>query len=255
MIGMNPACQTIDFFGVSIDFSEIVSFLRNSLQLKEICQQVLYRRIIERVARERGLTVSDEEIEIELAHQRRDRDLENDADLLTWLTDRMLDREAWKASTRDRLLAQKLNQRLFSLEVERFFNQNPTAFEQVLLYQIVVSSAAEALEILYRLQEAQISFYEAAHFYDISKQRRLRCGYEGKIYRAHLRPDIAAIVFSGTVGQAIGPLQTDAGYCLLLVEEFISAQLTSERFQEILQLLFQQWLALELSSMLPSDRE
>ena len=252
---MNPAGQTVNFFGLPIDFAEIISFLRNSLQLKEVCQQVLYHRIIERVARERGLTVEDEEIQADLDRQRRDRDLEMDADLLTWLTDRMLDREAWEAGTRDRLLAQKLNKRLFSLEVERFFNQNPSAFEQVLLYQIVVSSAAEALEILYRLQEAQISFYQAAHFYDISKQRRLHCGYEGKIYRAHLRPDIAAMVFSGTVGQAIGPLQTDAGYCLLLVEEFFSAQLTSERFQEILERLFQQWLELELSSMLRSERE
>jgi len=251
---MNPARQTVDFFGVSIDFAEIISFLRNSLQLREVCQQVLYRRIIERVARERGLTVDDEEVQAELERQRRDRDLEMDADLLTWLTDRMLDREAWEAGTRDRLLAQKLNKRLFYLEVERFFNQNPSEFEQVLLYQIVVSSAAEALEILYRLQEAQISFYEAAHFYDISEKRRLQCGYEGKIYRAHLLPDIAALVFSGIVGQAIGPLQIDAGYCLLLVEEFFAAQLTAERSQEILERLFQQWLELELSAML-NNRE
>ena len=252
---MNPARQTVNFFGLPIEFAEIISYLRKNLQLKEVCQQILYRRIIERVARERGLTVDDEEIQAELDRQRRDRDLEMNADLLTWLKDRLLDRETWEDSIRDRLLAQKLNQRLFSLEVERFFNQNPSAFEQVLLYQIVVSSAAEALEILYRLQEAQISFYEAAHFYDISEKRRLQCGYEGKIYRAQLRPDIAAIVFSGAVGQAIGPLETDAGYCLLLVEEFFSAQLTSERFKEILERLFQQWLALELSSMLRSDKE
>lgn len=250
---MNSARQTVNFFGISIEFVEIISFLQNNLQLKEVCQQILYRRIIERVARERGLTVEHEEIQAEVNRQRRDRDLEMDADLLTWLADRLLDREAWEASIRDRLLTEKLNQHLFALEVERFFNHNPGEFERVLLYQIVVSSAAEALEILYRLQEGQISFYEAAHFYDINEQRRLQCGYEGRIYRSQLQPDIAAIVFSGAVGQAIGPLQVDAGYCLLLVEEFFSAQLTSERFQEILERLFQRWLALELSSMLQSD--
>ncbi|WP_347276431.1 peptidylprolyl isomerase [Chroococcidiopsis sp [FACHB-1243]] len=250
VVFMNPAPHSVDFFGLSIEFAEIVSYLQKNLQLKEVCQQILYRRIIERVARERGLTVEAEEIQAELERQRRDRDLEIDADLLTWLTDRLLDRETWEASIRDRLLAEKLNQRLFAIEVERFFNQHPSEFERVLLYRIVVSSAAEALEILYRLQEGQISFYEAAHFYDISEKRRLQCGYEGRIYRSQLQPDIAAIVFSGAVGQAIGPLQTDTGYCLLLVEEFFSAQLTSERFQEILERLFQRWLALELSSML-----
>jgi parvulin-like peptidyl-prolyl isomerase len=251
---MNPARQTIDFFGASIDFSEIVAFLRNSWQLKEVCQQVLYRRIIERVARERGLTVSNEEIHAELTRQRRDRDLERDADLLTWLTERLLDREAWEASIRDRLLTQKLADHLFSLEVERFFSNNQTDFERVLFYQIIVSSATTALEILYRLQEDEISFYEAAHLYDIDEKRRLQCGYEGIIYRSNLRPDIAAIVFSGVLGQILGPLQTDAGYCLFLVEEFFPAQLDSERSQEILERLFQHWLSMELSYMLSNNK-
>ncbi|MGL4622248.1 MAG: peptidylprolyl isomerase, partial [Chroococcidiopsis sp.] len=73
---MNPTRQTVDFFGLSIEFAEIVSYLQKSLQLKEVCQQILYRRIIERVARERGLTVEAEEIQAELERQRRDRDLE-----------------------------------------------------------------------------------------------------------------------------------------------------------------------------------
>lgn len=250
---MNPTRQTIDFFGASIGFAEIVACLQNNWQLKEVCQQVLYHRIIERAARERGLTISDEEIQAELTRQRRDRDLETDADLLTWLAQQLLDREAWEASIRDRLLTQKLAYCLFSLEVERFFSQNQSDSEQILLYQIIVSSATTALEILYQLQEDEISFYEAAHLYDIDEKRRLQCGYEGKVYRSNLRPDIAAIVFSGVLGQVIGPLQTDVGYCLLLVEEFFPAQLNSERSQEILERLFQHWLSVELRYMLGSN--
>ena len=44
---MNSARQTVDFFGLPIEFAEIISYLRKNLQLKEVCQQILYRRIIE----------------------------------------------------------------------------------------------------------------------------------------------------------------------------------------------------------------
>ncbi|PSB56026.1 peptidylprolyl isomerase, partial [Chroococcidiopsis cubana CCALA 043] len=66
---MNPAPQSVDFFGLPIEFAEIVSYLQKSLQLKEVCQQILYRRIIERVARERGLTGEAEEIQAEVERQ------------------------------------------------------------------------------------------------------------------------------------------------------------------------------------------
>lgn len=48
----------------------------------------------------------------------------------------------------------------------------------------------------------------------------------------------------------MGPLKTVQGYHLLRVEEFISAELTPQRYQELLDKMFQEWLDAELTYML-----
>ena len=139
---------------------------------------------------------------------------------------------------------------LFAKEVESFFLKNNQNFEQIIFYQIIVDSQKLAQELYYQIEEGEISFYDAAHLYDIDDKRRQKCGYEGKVYRCSIEADIAAIVFTTIPSQLIGPVKTDQGYHLLMVEEFISAELSPEKYQEILNNMFQQWLAAELDYML-----
>ncbi|MBD0263667.1 MAG: peptidylprolyl isomerase, partial [Tolypothrix sp. Co-bin9] len=120
----------------------------------------------------------------------------------------------------------------------------------VIFYQIIVYSEKLAQELYYQIEEGEISFYDAAHLYDIDEDRRKKCGYEGKIYRWAIQADIAAIIFTTIPKQLIGPLKTDRGYHLLMVEELIPAELSPERYQEILNNMFQQWLTAELDYML-----
>jgi len=141
---------------------------------------------------------------------------------------------------RNRLLAQKLAEYLFSKEAEKFFAQNRLDFDQILLYQIIVPYEKLAQELFYQVEEKEISFYEAAHLYDIDEKRRHQCGCEGKLYCWNLKPDIAAVVFSAQLGTVIGPVKTAQGHHLLVVEEFIPAELTSERHQEIIDRMFKQ---------------
>lgn len=234
----------------SIEPDEIVSFLKRNIQLKEVCQRVLYQRVIEQAAGARELTVTAEEIQAECDRLRREKRLEKAADTLAWLADQMITAEDMEAGIRSRLLEQKLARCLFAKEVEKFFAQNRLDFDHVLLYQIVVPYERVAQEVFYQIEEREISFYEAAHLYDIDEQRRQRCGFEGKIYRWNLKPDIAAVVFRAQPGEVIGPLKMEQGYHLLMVEEFILAELTPEKYQEILDGMFKQWLASELNYML-----
>lgn len=161
----------------------------------------------------------------------------------------MIAPEDWEAGIRDRLLAQKLAEQIFGKDVEKFFAQNRLDFEQILLYQIIVSSEKLAQELFYQIEDEEISFYEAAHLYDLDEKRRQQCGYEGKLYRWGLKPDIAAVVFSAQAGEVVGPLPTEQGHHLVMVQEFIQAELTSERYQKILNKMFNQWLASELNYM------
>jgi parvulin-like peptidyl-prolyl isomerase len=194
--------------------------------------------------------VTAEEIQVEADRIRYERRLEKASETLAWLANEMISPDDWEAGMRDRLLTRKLADTLFSQEVEKTFAQNKLDYEQILLYQIVVPYQKLAQELFYQIEEEEISFYEAAHLYDIDERRRQRCGYEGKIFRLSLKPDIAPAIFNAQPGELIGPLATEQGYHLFLVEEVIPAELTPERSKEIIDKMFKQWLAGELNYVL-----
>lgn len=239
----------------SIQPDEIVSFLKADIQIKEVSQKILHKKVIEKAARERGITLTPEEIQGECDRLRRDKRLEKAADTLAWLADQMISVEDLEAGISDRLLSEKLAKHLFDKDIEKIFAQNRLDFEQVLLYQIVVPYAKLAQELFYQIEEEEISFYQAAHLYDIDESRRHKCGFEGKLYRWNLKPEIAAAVFNAQPGEIVGPVKVEENYHLLMVEEFIPAKLTPEIHQELLDKMFKQWLASELNYMLHSQSE
>lgn len=243
-----------DFSQPLIEASEIIELLRRDLQLKTFTQKVLQKKVIEKAAQERGLTVTPEEIQVVGDQLRREKRLEKAADTIAWLVDQMISVEDLEAGIRDRLLAQKLAQHLFSKEVEKVFVQNKLQFDQIILYQIVVANQQLAQELFYQIQEGEISFFDAAHLYDIDENRRHLCGCEGKVYRWGLKPDIAVAVFSAQPGEVIRPIETERGYHLFLVEKFLPAELTPQRYQEILHNMFNEWLSNEVNYLLHNSQ-
>jgi len=240
----------ISFSSEFIEEEEIIEFLKKEILLNGICQKILHRRIISQVAQEKNITVTSEEIQTEADSIRYGQRLEKVSDTLNWLEEQMVTAEDWEAGIGDRLLAKKLSEHLFAAEVEKYFAQNRANFEQIILYQITLPYEQLAWEVYYQLQEEEISFYEAAHLYDIDERRRLQSGYQGKVSHRSLKADIAPVVFGAAVGEVVGPLSTEQGYHLFMIEAFIPAELTPNRREEILNQLFQDWLQGELNHLL-----
>lgn len=240
----------VNFLGISIEAHEIIDTLRYGIRLKEVCQQVVQRKVIEQAAQERGVIVSPEQIQVEADRVRHEMHLERTSDTLEWLSGQLLTPDDWETGIRDRLLKQALQEALFSGEVDRYFAQNRLDFEQAILYQITVPYPQLAQEIYYQIEEVEISFYEAAHLYDVHPKQRYQCGYLGTVHRWELHPDLAVQVFSANPGEVISPIQIENQYCVLKVEEFISAQLTAENRQTILTKLFEEWLQSEVNYLL-----
>ncbi len=233
-----------------IESEQIVSWLKKTVRFKETFSSILSQRIIEREAKERAVQVTDTEVqaagdEFRLTHQ-----LEKASDTIAWLSSEMINAEEWEAGIRDRLLSNKLKESLFGAEVERVFTENRINFDQVSFYQIVVPYQQLAQELFYQIEEREISFFEAAHLYDIDLNRRQHCGYEGKLYRWSLHPEIAAIVFGATSGELLRPIQFEENYHIILIDALIEAELSAELRREILDQLFQEWLSHELNYLL-----
>jgi parvulin-like peptidyl-prolyl isomerase len=240
----------VTFFGISIEPEAIVNSLRRELRLRDVCQGILSQQIVRQAAQERAIAVAPDEIQAEADRQRYQRRLENAADTFAWLNEQLVTAEDWEAGIGDRLLTQKLAEALFEPEIEKHFAENRLNFEQVLLYKITVPYQQLSQELFYQIEEKEISFYEAAHLYDVDAERRLQCGYVGKIYRSHIKPDIASVIFGARQGELLGPMQTAQGYDLIVVEEFLAAELTAEVRQIIIDRLFQEWLMRETNNLI-----
>jgi parvulin-like peptidyl-prolyl isomerase len=245
-------CSTtmVNLENLSISSESIVNFLKQEVQIKEISQRILCQQIVSEAAQERDIIVTSDEIQAEADRQRYQMRLESAAATFAWLNEQLITPEDWEAGIHQKLLAQKLAETLFTGEVERYFAEHRLEFEQVSLYRITVPYEQLSQELFYQIEENEISFYEAAHLYDIDEQRRLQCGYEGRFYRWGLKPELAAAIFGNGIGTLIGPLKNEHGYDLFLAEEFISAELTPTVRQEIIDRLFKEWLTGELNYLI-----
>jgi parvulin-like peptidyl-prolyl isomerase len=226
---------------------QIVSTLKQSMQYKSLTQDVQYQLLVRQVVAERGLVLTDAEVQQAGEQQRSQLRLERAADTLAWLADQQVTPQEWEQGIRDRLLRAKLAEHLFASEAEKRFVENRLSYDRVVLYQIIVADAALAQELFYRIDAGESSFFDVAYEFDVDPARRQRSGFEGVIHRWELQPAISTLVFNTTAGTLAGPIQTNAGHHILWVREFLPATLTDDRRQELLQALFQEWLQAELT--------
>lgn len=239
--------------GLSIDSDQVIDHLKHEVKLKTVYRDILCQQIIEKASQERNLIVEPEEVQAEADQFRYDHKLESASQTFEWLEDQLLTPDDWEAGIYERLLTKKLAENLFEKQVETYFAQSKVQYEQAILYRILVPYHALAQEIFYQIEEEEISFFEAAHLYDIDEYRRLACGFEGKISRWQLKPDVAARVFGASPREVIGPIQSDDNFELLMVEDFIPAELTQDVRQKILNQLFDEWLESELNHLIYSQ--
>lgn len=229
--------------GISITTQEVLDFLRRDLHLREIYQEIVAQKIIERVADQEALVVEPEEIRVELDRIRYEHRLDGLSQLLTWIETEMSTLSDVERRIREKLLARKLTRHLFLDQVREQFLTNGHEFEQIFLYKIVVPYERLAREILYQVEEEEISFFEAAHVYDIDEVSRLRCGFAGKQQRWQYPPEITDAIADARIGEIVGPIQIASDrFMLLLIDELIAPELTPEVTETLLNQRFQEWI-------------
>lgn len=239
----------IHFAGISIQSEDIVDTLKQEFKLRSVCQRILFQEIVRSAAAEHNLEITPSEIQAKADAMRLEYKLESAAKTFEWLHHQLVNSDDWEDGIRYKLLSQKLADYLFSEDVEKQFAQSRLDFEQANLYRIVVPYAQVAQELYYQIEENEISFFEAAHLYDIDERRRLQCGFDGRLSRWQLPPELAASVFGASARTVVGPIKTEAGYELLWVDEFIEPELSTETYAQIRDRMFQTWLERELQRL------
>lgn len=224
---------------------EIIDFLKCGVAIKEVVKKLIFQRIIEKSAKEHGITVSPEEIQVESEEFRLKNRLETAALTIAWLQDELISADEWEKGIEHRLLARKLADHLFGQEAEKYFVQNKIDFDLVSLYKVTLPSQAVAYEVLYQIEEGESSFFEAAYRHDTLEENRLNCGYQGKTSRWDLPPELTSHIFGASPGEIVGPLETADFYSIFMVEKFIPATFDATIREEIVAKLFNEWLERE----------
>jgi parvulin-like peptidyl-prolyl isomerase len=239
----------VNFLNIPISNEEIIGFLKERFLLRDICQRIVCLDIAEKTAQRMNLKITQDEIEVEAENFRREKHLEKATDTFKWLTDQLITEEDWERGIQNHILLRRLSEALFQKEVDKYFAEHQLNFEQIVLYQITVPYEALALELFYQIEEEEINFFTAAHFYDIDEVRQRQCGYVGNVYRWNLQPEISAVVFGAEIGKVTDPIPSEDGFTLFLVEKFIQAELTPEHRQTIIDKLLNEWFDRELSHL------
>jgi parvulin-like peptidyl-prolyl isomerase len=237
--------EEANYFNIAAE--DVVHYLKKRFQYQSICHAISSTQLINATAKGRGLQVSDLDVQQEADRYRHENGLEHAADTIGWLNQQQVTPEEWEEGIRDRLLADQLSDHLFRRDIERVFAENRSNYERVALYQLVVPYEQLAMELFYQIEESEISFYEAAHLYDIDPNRRRQCGFEGILARWQIEPSLSPIIFGAQIQQVTEPIQRDDGYHLIWVEEFLEAILTEAISKEIMDNFFQDWVLSELN--------
>jgi parvulin-like peptidyl-prolyl isomerase len=234
--------------GKDVSLAEVV----RSWQLSgktELLAEAARDLIIQNAIRDRGLTVSDEELQIAADDFRRDQKLERAVDTHHWLSDRGWAVERLELHLERKLLHEKLIDDVATEEaIRQHFAEHRRAYDQAAISHLVVSDRAVAEELLSQIDEDDADFETLVRQHSLDTATNLNGGLLGLTNRLSMSPLIESHVFAASEGQVIGPFETKNGFHLILVERLISGQLDDNVTEAIRQDVFESWLDGEIAT-------
>lgn len=222
--------------------ADILAYLRCSHKIAEIAASAEYEALILALCEQRGITVSEEELQGAGNEFRLKHKLLGASETLSWLSEQRITVEDWTQGIRVAQLEKKLKEHLFGASVDGHYLSNRKDYRRIALSQILVRDLTDALKIVSRLQEDKSAFCALSLEYSKGQQSKEKGGFAGIHFLSRLMPEMAQAVSEANEGEVIGPLQTKLGYHIIKIEKWFPVELSEAVREEILESLFQAWL-------------
>jgi putative peptide maturation system protein len=220
--------------------------LRQGRQLRGLLQRAVVEHCVVTAARAAGLTISDEELQRAADLFRRSRGLHSAEQTRAWLAAEGLTLDDFEATLERDLLVARFRDHLTSRRLADHFAAGKERYRRARLRQIVAGSEGAARELLAQLQDEGRDFAELARAHSLHGPSRLAGGSLGVVRLGALPPALAGPMSAARAGDVVGPLATEQGFVLVLVEELLSPELDDETAAAIRAELFDAWLAEQL---------
>ncbi|RAQ48776.1 peptidylprolyl isomerase [Arthrospira sp. O9.13F] len=231
---------------ITITAEDIVKQVKLSLQIPDLIESIVNRKIITDAATEAGITVDNEELQQAADALRLLQKLRGAQETFAWLEKHHLSVDDLEEIAHFTVISQKLMTHLFAEKVEPYFYENQLDYVGVVIYEVVLEDEDLAMELFYSIQEGEMSFYDVAHQYIQDVELRRQGGYRGILSRQDLKPEISAAVFAATPPEVLKPIVTSKGVHLILVEEILQAELNDKLRYQIVSELFVEWVKKQL---------
>jgi parvulin-like peptidyl-prolyl isomerase len=174
----------------------------------DILEQVIDQRLLQQMAADEGIAVSEEQAQERLDTLRSTLEASGQSGAWeSYLEGLGLTEEQFGSMLRDQLLMEAILERMDIGEEE-----------QAHLFWILVSDEALAKAVVSEL-EAGRSFAELAELYSEDAESKASGGEIGWFARGTMPPEIEELAFSLSPGQFGGPIELEEGYAIILVEE------------------------------------
>lgn len=198
----------------------------------QVLEGLIGEALIRQYAQKSGISISDAELNQSL--DTLTREMGGAAEFEKALTARGMTREMFTATQRAQLLGNKVRDAV---------TQNvPRSMEQVHARHILVQTSEQAVQVVTRLTRGE-DFAQVARQVSQDPSTANAGGDLGWFPRGLMVPEFEQAAFSQAVREIGSPIQTQFGYHVIQVlEKEANRPLPEERWQELRQMEFQQWL-------------
>lgn len=198
---------------------------------RQILDALIDQALIEQAAAREGITISEEQVEAEMARLIGD----DTAKFEEWLQANGMTRESFKAQLKQQLLSATFQ--------EHVINAMSPIVEQVHARHILLLSEEEAMEVFLKLRAGE-NFAALAKQYSQDRSTKDNGGDLGFFPRGVMPPEIEAVAFGLNPGQTSGIVKTSFGYHIIeVVEKDPARKVSDDMLATWQQKKFLQWLA------------
>lgn len=240
MVELNESVA-LEVNGEEVSLYDVLRLAKLNGTLK-LFEDSITATLIQQGALQRGIEVSDEELQQAADDYRVANELHDAETTEAWLQAKRLTYEDWEVLLECQVKERKLREALSAGSVEQRFAEQRLSFDKAAISRLVLKDEGVARELRAQIVEDGAEFHVLAREYSIHEETRLAGGYAGLIVRTDMEPALESAIFGAQPGKIVGPIKTDEGWELVKVERLAPAELDDEMRETIKAALGNEWL-------------
>lgn len=228
---------------IVLDVAQAVAYLDSIWGETRIVNRMINTCLIQEALDKDPIELSDAELQRAMDGFRRARRLYSAEDTRRWMEQQGLSHTQMERYVADEALVAKLRDRVTADRVETFFAAHRADFDTARVAQITFADEATARQVHDRIIAVELDFYAAAQKQFLAAGAAPASHELFATLQRGQAPEWLAPAFDAAPGDVLGPLDTGAGYALVLVLSIAPARLDEATRQVVKKILFEKWLA------------